>query len=150
MKRPPGSSLLNRSTKKISVMKNLNPILSAFALRVTLLFAAFALVSAATSSAQTTTRAARRTPPIMLPAFVVSEDRLAPPTLNSDGSFTLSDGTVLTPPARNSDGSITLPDGTVLTPPAHEIDATITLPDGTVIDPSDRPAPRHERNTAGT
>ncbi len=130
-------------------MKTLNAHLSSFALRVGLLFAAFAIVSAATSSAQTTLRAARRAPPVMLPAFVVSADRVAPPTVNSDGTITLSDGTVITPPARNSDGTFTLPDGTVLTPPAQTIDDTITLPDGTVIDPSQHSAPPSEQRTDG-
>ncbi len=122
-------------------MKNYSALLSSFALRVTLLFAAFAVVSAATSSAQS----ARRSRVVMLPPFVVSEDRISPPVINSDGTITLPDGTVITPPTRNSDGTITLPDGTVITPPEHDIDTTITLPDGTVIDPSDRPAPRGPR-----
>jgi hypothetical protein len=49
MKRPPGSSGFNRS-KIICAMKD---VLTSFALRVALLFVAFAIVSAATSSAQT-------------------------------------------------------------------------------------------------
>lgn len=148
MKRPPGESLLS-PTKEILLMKTLRAHLASFALRVGLLFVAFALVSAATSSAQTTPRAARRAPPIMLPPFVVAADRVAPPTVNSDGTITLSDGTVITPPARNADGTFTLPDGTVITSPAQAIDDTITLPDGTVIDPSQHSASASERHTDG-
>ncbi|MBI5766856.1 MAG: hypothetical protein HZA93_03625 [Verrucomicrobia bacterium] len=65
-----------------------------------------------------------------------------PPEINSDGSITLPDGTVLTPPTVNSDGSITLPDGTVLPPPPVRVppmknsDGSITLPDGTVVTPN--------------
>lgn len=72
-----------------------------------------------------------------------------PGLLNSDGSITLPDGTVLPPmpgPEFNSDGTITLPDGTVidpseeLPPPHHpptiNPDGSITLPDGTVLMPN--------------
>ena len=65
-----------------------------------------------------------------------------PPELNSDGTLTLPDGTVVQPPTLNSDGSITLPDGTVLpappvrTPPVKNTDGSLTLPDGTVVQPN--------------
>ncbi len=113
-------------------MKN---ILSSFALRVALLFVALAAVSAHTASAQTRTRGNR--PVIMLPPFVVSEDPFTPPTLNSDGTLTLPDGTVITPPVRNSDGSITLPDGTVHVLPRPDSDGSIVLPDGTTLTPNE-------------
>ena len=64
-----------------------------------------------------------------------------PGEINSDGSITLPDGTVLPPPTFNDDGSVTLPDGTVLQPPAPHIppvknaDGSLTLPDGTVVQP---------------
>lgn len=65
-----------------------------------------------------------------------------PAEINSDGTITLPDGTVLTPPHLNSDGSVTLPDGTVLpappvrVPPVKNADGSLTLPDGTVIEPN--------------
>ena len=141
-------------------MKN---VLSAFALRVTLLFAAFAFVAVVTSSAQS---AVRRTRPVMLPPFIVAEDRFTPPELHSDDALTLPDGTVVNDLRRNADGSITLPDGTVMwapvhnadgtvtfsdgtvvTPPTRNADGTLTAPDGTVIDPARRPAHRGKRPT---
>ena len=64
---------------------------------------------------------------------------LPPAVLNSDGSITLPDGSVLPAlpgPMFNSDGSITLPDGTVVQPNS---DGTYTLPDGHVIDLSKAP-----------
>ncbi len=136
-------------------MKN---VLSTFVLRVALAFAAFALVSAATVSAQS---AVRRTRPIMLPPFIVAEDCLTPPDLNSDGSLSLPDGTVVISPTRNPDGSITLPDRTVILPPVHNADGTVTFSDGgvvtlpahnatgTIIDPAHRPAHRGKRPTGG-
>jgi uncharacterized Zn-binding protein involved in type VI secretion len=111
-------------------MKNIPCLLTSFALRVGLLFAALALVSAA--SAQTAKRPARSG---MMPPVFVSGDSLTPPGLNADGSITLPDGTVVTPPARNSDGSRALPEGDVVTPPTRNSDGTITLPDGTVVIP---------------
>ena len=141
-------------------MKN---VLSAFALRVTLLFAAFAVVAVVTSSAQS---AVRRTRPVMLPPLIVAEDRFTPPELHSDDALTLPDGTVVNDLRRNADGSITLPDGTVMwapvhnadgtltfsdgtvvTPPTRNADGTLTAPDGTVIDPAHRPAHRGKRPT---
>ena len=65
-----------------------------------------------------------------------------PVDLNSDGSITLPDGTVLPPPTFNGDGSITLPDGTVLPMPAPRLpfmknaDGSISLPDGTTVQPN--------------
>ena len=123
-------------------MKN---VLLAFALRFSLLAAAFALVSTTTANAQN----ARTARPGQMAPFIVEEDRLPPPELNSDGTITLPDGTVITPPTRNSDGTITLADGTVVTPPVRNADGTITLSDGTVITPADRPAPRGPRPTGG-
>ena len=70
---------------------------------------------------------------------------LPPAVLNSDGSITLPDGSVLLPlpgPMFNSDGSLTLPDGTVVqpptlhTPPVKNADGSLTLPDGTVVQPN--------------
>ena len=139
-------------------MKN---VLSAFALRVTLLFAAFAVVSVVTSSAQS----ARRTRPVMLPPFIVAEDRFTPPGLhsddltlpdgtvvndlgrNADGSITLPDGTVMWAPVHNADGTVTFSDGTVVTPPTRNADGTLTAPDGTVSEPVRRPAHRGKRPT---
>ena len=141
-------------------MKN---VLSAFALRVTLLFAAFAVVSVVTSSAQSS---ARRTRPVMLPPFIVAEDRFTPPELhsddalslpdgtlvndlrrNADGSITLPDGTVMWAPVHNADGTVTFSDGTVVTPPSRNADGTLTAPDGTIIDPARRPAHHGKRPT---
>ena len=141
-------------------MKN---VLSAFALRVTLLFAAFAFVAVVTSSAQS---AARRTRPVMLPPFIVAEDRFTPPELhsddalslpdgtvanhlsrNADGSITLPDGTVIWAPVHNADGTVTFSDGTVVTPPSRNADGTLTAPDGTIIDPARRPAHHGKRPT---
>lgn len=68
-----------------------------------------------------------------------------PGVINSDGTITLPDGTVLPAPVVNSDGTITLPDGTVIDPsqmpPPHpplvkNADGSLTLPDGTVIQPN--------------
>lgn len=69
-----------------------------------------------------------------------------PGILNSDGTVTLPDGTVLAPPTRNSDGTITLPDGTVVDPskdlppphqpPVKNSDGSLTLPDGTIVQPN--------------
>lgn len=128
----------NQKSRKISAMKTM---LSAFFLRVTLLFAAFAIVSVATSTAQS---AGRRSRPVMLPAFIVMEERLASPELDLDGSLTLPDGTVVTQPTRNPDGSITLLDGTVLLPPVHQADGTVTFPDGFAIHPSENSEPRRQ------
>jgi hypothetical protein len=141
-------------------MKN---VLFAFALRVTLLFAAFAFVAVVTSSAQS---ALRRTRPVMLPPFIVAEDRFTPPELhsddalslpdgtvanhlsrNADGSITLPDGTVIWAPVHNADGTVTFSDGTVVTPPTRNADGTLTAPDGTIIDPAHRPAHRGKRPT---
>ncbi len=141
-------------------MKN---ILSTFALRVTLLFAAFAVVSVVTSSAQSS---ARRTRPVMLPPFIVAEDRFTHPGLhsddaltlpdgtvmnhlgrNADGSITLPDGTAMWSPVHNADGTVTFPDGTVVTPPTRNADGILTVPDGTIIDPARRPAHRGKRPT---
>ncbi len=141
-------------------MKN---VLFAFALRVTLLFAAFAFVAVVTSSAQS---ALRRTRPVMLPPFIVAEDRFTPPELhsddalslpdgtvanhlsrNADGSITLPDGTVIWAPVHNADGTVTFSDGTVVTPPTRNADGTLTAPDGTIIDPARRPAHRGKRPT---
>ena len=141
-------------------MKN---VLSAFALRVTLLFAAFAVVSVVTSSAQSS---ARRTRPVMLPPFIVAEDRFTPPELhsddalslpdgtlanhlsrNADGSITLPDGSVMWAPVHNADGTVTFSDGTVVTPPSRNADGTLTAPDGTIIDPARRPAHHGKRPT---
>lgn len=116
-------------------------VLSGFVLRVTLLFTAFALVSVATSSAQS---AGRRSRPVMLPAFIVMEERLTAPELNLDGSLTLLDGSIVAQPTRNPDGSITLLDGTVILPPVHHADGTVTFSDGTTIDPSEYSAPRRQ------
>ena len=115
-------------------MKN---VLSAFALRVTLLFAAFAVVSVVTSSAQSP---ARRTRPVMLPPFIVAEDRFTPPELHSDDALSLPDGTLANHLSRNADGSITLPDGTVMWAPVHNADGTVTFSDGTVVTPPTRNA----------
>ena len=141
-------------------MKN---VLSAFALRVPLLFAAFAVVSVVTSSAQSS---ARRTRPVMLPPFIVAEDRFTPPELhsddalslpdgtlanhlsrNADGSITLPDGSVMWAPVHNADGTVTFSDGTVVTPPSRNADGTLTAPDGTIIDPARRPAHHGKRPT---
>ncbi len=134
-------------------MKN---VLSAFALRVTLLFAAFAVVSVVTSSAQSS---ARRTRPVMLPPFIVAEDRFTPPELHSDDALSLPDGTLANHLSRNADGSITLPDGSVMWAPVHNADGTVTFydgtavtpptrnADGTVIDRARRPAHREKRPT---
>jgi len=139
-------------------MKN---VLSAFALRVTLLFAAFAVVAVVTSSAQS----ARRTRPVMLPPFIVAEVRFTPPGLhsdvltlpdgtvmnhlgrNADGSITLPDGTVMWAPVHNADGTVTFSDGTVVTPPTRNADGTLAAPDGTVSEPVRRPAHRGKRPT---
>jgi len=122
-------------------------VLSGFVLRVTLLFTAFAIVSVATSSAQS---AGRRSRPVMLPAFIVIEERLTPPEFNLDGSLTLLDGSVVAQPTRNPDGSITFLDGTVILPPVHHADGTVTFPDGTVINPSAYPAHRERRPATGS
>ena len=134
-------------------------ILSAFVLRVTLLFAAFAIVSATTSSAQS---AARRARPVMLPPFIVAEDRFTPPELNSDDALPLPDATALITPIRNADGSITLPDGTAILPPVHHADGTVTFSDGggvttsthhadaPVSDPAHPTIPRRQRPIDGS
>lgn len=130
---------------------------------MTLLFAAFAFVAVVTSSAQS---AARRTRPVMLPPFIVAEDRFTPPELhsddalslpddtvanhlsrNADGSITLPDGTVMWAPVHNADGTLTFSDGAVVTPPTRNADGTLTAPDGTVIDLARRPAHRGKRPT---
>ena len=73
-----------------------------------------------------------------------------PGVMNSDGSITLPDGTVLPAlpgPTFNADGTITLPDGTVIdpsqempppphTPPVKNADGSLTLPDGTIVQPN--------------
>lgn len=134
-------------------MKN---VLSAFALRVPLLFAAFAVVAVVTSSAQSS---ARRTRPVMLPPFIVAEDRFTPPELHSDDALSLPDGTLANHLSRNADGSITLPDGSVMWAPVHNADGTVTFydgtavtpptrnADGTIIDPARRPAHHGKRPT---
>jgi hypothetical protein len=122
-------------------------VLSAFALRVTLLFAAFALVSAATASARTF---ARRAPPVLLPPFIVAEDRLPAPALHSVDSATLPEGTVALLPTRNSDGSITLPDGTLVLPPVHNADGTITFLAGAGVDPAPHAIPPGEPTSNGS
>jgi hypothetical protein len=119
-------------------MKN---VLAGFVLRVTLLFTAFAIASVATSSAQS---AGRRPRPVMLPAFIVMEERLTPPEFNLDGSLSLLEASVVAQPSRNSDGSITLLDGTVIPPPVHHADGTVTFSDGTSIDSSEYSAPRRQ------
>lgn len=107
-----------------------------------------------------------------------SHDGPPPGELNSDGSITLPDGTVLPPmpgPGFNSDGTITLPDGTVIDPseglpPPHQppminadgsitlrdgtviapnADGTFTMPDGRTIDPSKAPTPPADRPAPG-
>jgi hypothetical protein len=102
-------------------MKN---VLSAFAVRVTLLFAALAVVSAHTATAQPRLRGGPR-PVVMMSPFVVTADPIAQPKLATEratapaalpsfeGSITLPDGTVHVLSRPNSDGSVVLPDGTV-------------------------------------
>ncbi len=141
-------------------MKN---VLPAFLLRLTLLFAAFAIVSVATASAQS---AKRRSRPVMLPPFIVAEDRFVPPEVNSDGTITLPNGAVINSHFTHSDGSITLPDGAVLALPHRSdsdgtvmlpdgtvvmpnADGTVTLADGTLIDPSPHAKPRSPRPAHG-
>jgi len=117
-----------------------------------LLATALALLLGGSAFAQTSgTTAPRHGPP---PGVVNSDGTvtlpdgtvLPAPTVNSDGTITLPDGTVVDPAKdlpppnppflKNADGSITLSDGTVIQPNA---DGTYTLPDGTVIDLSKAP-----------
>lgn len=122
--------------------------------------------TAAALTLVTGTSAFAQTRPLRLPPFIVEADPLTPPELNSDGTLTLPDGTVVKPPLRNSDGSITLPDGSVLTLPPRadsngtlmlpdgtvvtpNADGTVTLPDGTVINPAPHPAPHAPRPAGG-
>ena len=100
---------------------------------------ALALAVGAAAFAQTTGNATTTTRPAHGPHF-------GPPpgsTINSDGTITLPDGTVVQPPTHNSDGTITLPDGTVIDPsqephgpPVKNADGSLTLPDGTVVQPN--------------
>jgi hypothetical protein len=99
-----------------------------------LLAAALAIFAGTAAFAQSTGSA---TPPARRP------HRGPPPgEINSDGTITLPDGTVLQPPTVNSDGTITLPDGTALpappvhVPPVKNADGSLTLPNGTVIQPN--------------
>lgn len=98
-----------------------------------LLVVAFAILAGASAFAQTS---GSTTPPARGPKGP------PPGIVNSDGTITLPDGTVLQPPTLNADGSITLPDGTVLPappvciPPVKNADGSIRLPDGTVIQPN--------------
>jgi hypothetical protein len=99
-----------------------------------LLAATLAIFAGASAFAQS---AGSTTPPARGPHF-------GPPpgALNTDGTITLPDGTVLQPPTLNDDGTITLPDGTVLpapplrTPPVKNADGSLTLPDGTTVQPN--------------
>lgn len=99
-------------------------VLSGFVLRVTLLFTAFAIVSIATSSAQS---AGRRHRLVMLPPSIAMEERVTPPELNLDSCLSLLDGSVLAQPGRNPDGSITLLNGTVIPRPVHHANDTVTF-----------------------
>ena len=136
-------------------------------LRLVLFCTAAALTLVTGTSAFAQTRAGSgQSRPLRLPPFIVEADPLTPPELNSDGTLTLPDGSVVTPPLRNSDGSITLPDGTVLTLPPRansngtlmlpdgtvvtpHADGTVTLPDGSVINPAPHPAPRAQGPAGG-
>lgn len=127
MKRHSGAPI-PLSVKKITAMKN---VLSAFAVRVTLLFAALAVVSAHTATAQPRHRGGPR-PVVMMSPFVVTADPIAQPKLANErttiaaalpsfeGSITLPDGTVHVLSRPNSDGSLALPDGTVADRPQVE------------------------------
>ncbi len=99
------------------------------------LFAALTLLLSSSAFAQTTGNATATRP--------AHGRHFGPPpgsTLNSDGTLTLPDGTVVQPPTHHRDGTITLPDGTVIDPsedhpgrPVKNIDGSLTLPDGTTV-----------------
>jgi len=98
------------------------------------LFCTAAMLTLATGTSAFAEGRATKSRPLRLPPIFVESNELNPPALNSDGSITLPDGTVIAPPVRNSDGSITLPDGSILSLPSRgNSDGTVMLPDGTVV-----------------
>lgn len=97
-----------------------------------MLFCTAAMLTLATGTSAFAQGRAQKSRALRLPPVVVEADDLTPPALNSDGSITLPDGSVIAPPLRNSDGSITLADGSVMVLPRADSDGTVMLPDGTI------------------
>lgn len=130
------------------------------------LFCTAALLTLSTGTSAFAQGKHNKVRPLRLPPVFVEADLLTPPDfdgdetiaqpggtlvmipiLNSDGSFTLPDGSVVALPARSgSDGTVILPDGTTAT---RNADGSLTLADGSVVKAA-KVAQSAVRATSGT